>query len=103
MREPPSQTSGDRAVHMIVHGLVQGVGFRYFARASAQRSGVAGWVRNREDGTVEIRAQGTEERLRQFIQAIHRGPSHSRVTKVDVTWETPAPSEVRLRGFHIRD
>jgi acylphosphatase len=106
MREPSPQTDDQRAVHLVVHGLVQGVGFRYYTRVSAQRAGVVGWVRNREDGTVEIRAEGSEERLKQFLQAVRRGPSHSRVTNVDVTWEpatTHTPFEARIRSFHIRD
>ena len=106
MRELPSQISDFKTVHMVVHGLVQGVGFRYYTRVSAQRAGLAGWVRNREDDTVEIHAEGPEERLKLFIQAIRRGPSHSRVTKVDVTWEPAVghqPSGPRVRSFHIRD
>jgi acylphosphatase len=106
MRDQPSQTGTHRTVELVVHGRVQGVGFRYYTRACAQRSGVVGWVRNREDGTVEIRAEATEERLRQFIQAVRRGPSHSDVTRVDLTWDPPAdrqPSAPRPRSFHIRD
>ncbi len=99
MQGSTSPSTHHKAVHLIVEGLVQGVGFRYFAQASARRTGVAGWVRNREDGTVEISAEGTEDRLKQFIQAIRRGPSHSMVTKVDVTWETATGAS---RSFHIR-
>ncbi len=106
MHARASQSSDYPAVHLIVHGRVQGVGFRYFARVSAQRAGVVGWVRNREDGTVEVWAEGSEDRLKQFIQAVHRGPSHSHVTQVETTWELATartPAAVRLRSFHIRD
>ena len=84
---------------MTVRGLVQGVGFRYYARASAQRFGVAGWVCNAEDGSVEIWAEGTDDRLKQFMQAIHRGPSHSQVREVDVAWK---PALGTFGSFHIR-
>ncbi len=85
---------------MTVSGLVQGVGFRYFTRASAQRAGVTGWVCNSDDGNVEIYAEGTDERLRQFIQAINRGPTHSQVSGVMLTWQTATG---QFRSFHIRD
>jgi len=92
--------TGHKAAHIIVSGLVQGVGFRYFARASALRTGVVGWVRNASDGTVEAYAEGTEDRLKQFIQALHRGPTYSQVSDVAVTWQAPSG---HYRSFHIRD
>ncbi|MBN1249699.1 MAG: acylphosphatase [Anaerolineae bacterium] len=95
----PAQTKKHQAFHAIVHGAVQGVGFRYFTKASAQRAGVTGWVRNSMDGTVEIWAEGTKTRLQQFISAINRGPAHSHVTKVDLTWRAPTGD---ARSFYIR-
>ena len=83
----------------MVHGAVQGVGFRYFTKASAQRAGVTGWVRNRADGTVEVWAEGTKLRLQQLINAIERGPTHGHVTRVDLTWKTPTGD---ARSFYIR-
>jgi acylphosphatase len=93
------QTSEYRAAHTIAHGLVQGVGFRHYTRVSAQLLGVAGWVRNMDDGSVEIWAEGTKDRLQQFIQAIRRGPGHGRVTQLDLTWEVPNGES---RSFRIR-
>jgi acylphosphatase len=66
---------------------------------NAQRVGVVGWVRNREDGTVEVYAEGTAKRLRQLISALNRGPTHAHVARVEVTWTTPAGE---ARSFHIR-
>ena len=60
--------------HVIVSGMVQGVGFRYYALREAERAGVSGWVRNRRDGTVEIEAQGEEEALEAFLAAVRPGP-----------------------------
>jgi acylphosphatase len=59
--------------HMIVHGRVQGVGFRFTVMQKAMEEGINGWVRNREDGTVEIEAEGTKEQLDHFIQTIKTG------------------------------
>ncbi|GGE94273.1 acylphosphatase [Mycetocola zhadangensis] len=66
--------------HVIVHGTVQGVGFRYWTRAEAQRLGVTGWVRNRLDGTVEAEVEGTEADVSALIEWLRRGPSYATVT-----------------------
>jgi acylphosphatase len=80
---------GQEAVHIMVHGNVQGVGFRYFTQRNASRLGVVGWVKNRYDGTVEIRAEGRKPALQQLINRVQEGPSHAHVTKVDVNWQEP--------------
>ncbi|OTA08818.1 acylphosphatase [Trichoderma parareesei] len=78
----------DVAAHMLlqvyfeVHGFVQGVGFRYFTRKKAQEYGVTGWCRNTVNDTVEGEAQGSEDVMQKFFDAIGKGPSHSNVTKV---------------------
>jgi acylphosphatase len=68
----------------IVEGRVQGVGFRYFVLRQAQRFGVVGWVRNLDNGAVEIRAEGDAEKLDRFLENVRSGPSFSYVTGVDV-------------------
>lgn len=93
--QDPKQT----AFHAIVHGAVQGVGFRYYTKTHAQRAGIAGWVRNREDGTVEVWAEGPKSSLKQLISTINRGPTNSHVAKVELTWKTLAGES---RSFHIR-
>ncbi len=67
----------------VVHGVVQGVGFRYFTSTCAQALGVSGWVRNCPDGTVEVHAEGAPEQLEQFAFDLSRGPRYARVSKVD--------------------
>ncbi|MDQ4079215.1 MAG: acylphosphatase [Gemmatimonadota bacterium] len=79
-----------------VHGRVQGVGFRWFVREAARRRGVAGWVRNRGDGSVELEVSGTEPSLRELIAAIREGPPGARVDDVreansGATDELPRP------------
>lgn len=68
-----------------VHGRVQGVGFRWFVREAARRRGVAGWVRNCADGSVELEASGTEPSLRELIAVIREGPPGARVDEVRET------------------
>ncbi len=71
------------ARRFLVRGRVQGVGFRYFAQAAAQRLQVRGWVRNRSDGTVEALAIATPDALERFEQALRQGPPGARVATVE--------------------
>ncbi|MBQ8966345.1 MAG: acylphosphatase [Ruminococcus sp.] len=59
--------------HIIFHGMVQGVGFRYTAYYAARSCGVAGWVRNLPDDTVEAEVEGTEAAIDMMIQDLRRG------------------------------
>ncbi|MBL8034304.1 MAG: acylphosphatase [Leptospiraceae bacterium] len=63
----------------VVSGRVQGVGFRQFTAEQARRIGVAGWVRNLADGSVEAEAEGDEDILAQFEAVLRRGPALARV------------------------
>ncbi len=78
------------AVHLVVRGSVQGVGFRYFTRKTAQRCGVGGWVRNCDDGGVEIAASGDDASLQSFLAIIQRGPPGSHIAALEyLTVENP--------------
>ncbi len=66
----------------VVEGGVQGVGFRHFTWRTAVRLGLTGWVRNREDGSVETLADGDPVRLSQFEAELRRGPSMASVTNL---------------------
>ena len=68
----------------VVHGLVQGVSFRWYTRQEAERLGLVGWVRNETDGSVRLEVQGPEEDVEGFMAWVHQGPTHARVTRVDV-------------------
>ena len=68
----------------VVHGVVQGVGFRWFAERTARALGLCGWVRNRPDGTVETVAEGDERAVGEYLARLRRGPSGSRVDDVVV-------------------
>jgi acylphosphatase len=73
-----------QAKHIIVHGRVHGVGFRYFVQQVGSRLGLEGNVCNCADGTVEIVAEGDGKSLMAFIKEVEKGAPMSRVTRVDV-------------------
>ena len=68
--------------HFLVKGRVQGVGFRWFVHREAAELGLRGWVRNTQDGHVEVLAAGGPEPLRELALALHRGSRGSRVDQV---------------------
>ncbi|HKT57216.1 MAG TPA: acylphosphatase [Microbacterium sp.] len=63
-----------RRVHAIVTGDVQGVGYRYTMRLAARHAGVAGWVRNRRDGSVEAEIEGTDRQVDRLLAWMAKGP-----------------------------
>ena len=67
----------------VVRGRVQGVGFRFFVEREAHMLGIAGWVRNNPDGTVEVLAMGTREQLMGLRDRLSDGPRAARVDDVD--------------------
>ncbi|NUP09982.1 MAG: acylphosphatase [Polyangiaceae bacterium] len=77
-----------KQVHLVVRGRVQGVFFRASAQREAKRLGLTGWVRNRQDGSVEMCVEGDEEALKEIVAWAHRGPTAARVEKVDVRWRS---------------
>lgn len=68
--------------HVEVLGQVHGVGYREFTRTIAQRLGLAGWVRNRDDGCVEVAASGNASSIEALLAAVRRGPAGGRVQEV---------------------
>ena len=80
------------AVHLQVEGMVQGVGFRWFVREEARRLGLSGWVRNRDDGSVELVASGPSDALSAIRDAVRRGPPGAVVSQVrELPGEGPDP------------
>jgi len=70
-----------------ITGMVQGVGFRYYVWHQARHLGLAGYVCNLPDGSVEAEAEGEEDKLNQFIEALKAGPSGAVVEEVKVEWK----------------
>jgi len=73
-------------LHAVIHGDVQGVGFRYFVMRNARPLGIRGWVRNRPDGAVELEAEGERPVLEQLLKAVRQGPRAANVMRVDADW-----------------
>jgi len=71
------------AVLLVIRGRVQGVGYRWWARGQARRLKLAGWVRNRSDGSVELLALGSPAAVEHLAEACHRGPNAAEVTSVE--------------------
>ena len=69
-------------LHVVVRGRVQGVGFRWFVREQARRLDLAGWVKNREDGGVEVEAEGNAPSVRGLIDQLREGPPGASVVAV---------------------
>jgi acylphosphatase len=87
-----------QARRYLVRGRVQGVGFRWFVEREAKTLGIAGWVRNNPDATVEVLAVGTAEQLDALGASLERGPRAARVDRVE---QTEAPPVSGLTEFSI--
>jgi acylphosphatase len=79
-----NKSMATQAKRIIVHGRVQGVGFRYFVQHMGTRLGLTGNVRNSPDSTVEIIVEGNPKKIVEFINEVEKGPSLARVQRVDV-------------------
>lgn len=77
-------------VHAFVSGKVQGVAYRDFVQRCAKSLELTGWVKNGDDGRVEVLAQGLPENLKKFVELLHEGSVLSSVESVSVDWKTPA-------------
>ncbi len=86
-----------KRAEVVVRGFVQGVFFRVEARDRARSLGLAGWVRNARDGTVEAAFEGDGERVESMIDWCRRGPAAARVEEVEVAWVEPEGED----GFSI--
>jgi len=74
---------------VLVHGRVQGVGFRYTLARAAETRGVRGFAQNRQDGTVEAAFEGEPEAVESLVRLAHEGPRGAEVARVEVFEEEP--------------
>jgi acylphosphatase len=87
----------------VVHGRVQGVGFRYFVLREARRLDLDGWTANEPDGSVRVVADGPREALDVLLEALREGPPASIVERVAVDWPPVAAGGwLTGQGFSIR-
>ncbi|MFH0832180.1 MAG: acylphosphatase [Candidatus Aenigmatarchaeota archaeon] len=83
--------------HIFVSGRVQGVFYRDFTRRNALELGLSGWVKNLDDGRVELVAEGGEDKLNELITLLKKGPISARIGNLEIVWEM-VKNEV---GFEI--
>jgi acylphosphatase len=95
---PPERTSV-QARRFLIRGRVQGVGFRWFVEREAHILGIAGWVRNNHDGSVEVLAMGTREQLAGLHSRLREGPRAARIDDVEESEADPVPG---LNSFQVR-
>lgn len=95
----PTGPARTRTVRVIVSGLVQGVGFRWYTVEEASRLGLVGEVGNRADGTVEVLAQGPSDSVARLIAWLYRGPRWAQVD--DLRVEERPPGSLGHRNFSV--
>jgi acylphosphatase len=86
-------------VHVIVQGLVQSVGFRWFCARRAEALGLSGFVRNLYDGSVEVEAEGDRSLVEELLKELRIGPRSAQVTDLTIEWIEPLHQQ---NGFRIR-
>ena len=89
-----------QAKRIVVHGRVQGVGFRFFVRDAGMRLGLVGNVSNLPDSTVEIIVEGNPKRIAEFIAEVQKGPSLARVERLEIQ---DLPGGGSYSTFHIEE
>lgn len=85
-------------LHVVVRGRVQGVGFRWFVRQAARQRNLAGWVRNSDDGSVEVHAEGTDAEIAWLRSELAKGPEGA---AVDIVEELAGDAAILARPFAI--
>ena len=66
-----------------IHGMVQGVGYRFFATRVARRLGLKGYIQNNRDGSVEAAVEGEKDAIDEWLEELKEGPRYAEVTKID--------------------
>ena len=87
------------AVHILVKGRVQGVGYRFFAQECAEAQDLKGWVRNVPNGDVECEVEGPRAAIERFLEELRHGPPMARVEDLQIQW---LPAASQHADFQIR-
>ncbi len=85
-------------IHLLISGMVQMVGFRYFVERKARNYSLTGYTRNLPDGRVEVEAEGERGMLEELVKDCRIGPPASRVTEVKIEWK---PYQAEFQQFVI--
>lgn len=89
----------ESAAHIVVSGMVQGVGYRYFVLRLGRKLGLRGYVSNLYSGDVEVEVEGEKGLISDFIKALRIGPPSAHVIEIDVKWHSPRGQFV---GFQVK-
>jgi len=87
-------------IRITVYGMVQGVGFRYFTLRLAKKLKLGGYVQNRNNGNVEVVAEGEKHNLLRLVEELRIGPPGSSVDNLHVKWEDPKNDFNEFRILH---
>ena len=82
------ETDTKERISARISGRVQGVGFRNFTQMRARQLGLTGWVRNEQDGSVRLEAEGPRGALEDLVDAVQDGPRMARVEDVTIDWDS---------------
>lgn len=88
-----------KRIEMKIHGNVQGVFFRTSTETKAKELGLTGWVKNKQDGTVIVFAEGEEKDLQKLVDFCYNGVQSARVDKIDEKWQD---YKGEFKGFEIK-
>jgi acylphosphatase len=90
----------DRArARVLISGLVQGVGMRYFVTSRADQYDVTGYVRNLDTGSVEVVAEGEKQTVYDFLRSIRKGPAHAEIMSFQTEW---GPYQGKFENFFVK-
>ncbi|HKZ45250.1 MAG TPA: acylphosphatase [archaeon] len=78
---------GKVRIHVFASGIVQGINFRYYAKMSADKLGVKGWIRNLPDRRVEVVSEGNEKDVNEFVEFLKKGPERAKVLNLEIKKE----------------
>ena len=81
-----------KALHAFIYGRVQGVGYRAFTKKTARELNLRGFVKNLSDGSVEVYAEGEENKLKRFLEYLYEGPYFAKVEKIEYEFLEPRGS-----------
>ena len=86
VREATNKEQGKKRLHLVIHGKVQGVGYRAWVYECASQLQLSGWVQNIENSRVEILAEGFSKNLSSLLQSCFTGPKRAQVTSIEENW-----------------